>query len=276
MAIWENGYITEERTPPKFLSSSQHPLKLLQSTYSRPEDKIPVQLSEAHKFNSIANMVSSTFKAVGALAFASLAAAAPTTRQVPNYPPTALSSNFRLIANVTGTDLAAPINHYALTSYHTGAGTAYAVLVPNTTPTTGRIFYVNGTAEEVRYNAGNLLSDQGTPLFPGGVSINTDNTVSINGGAGQAGVGLKHFPVAVPELAYLGGGEFYGCVKDLVFGSAVQLFYKQEGSPTPAGCADVSLLPQCSEGSGAEDTFANTVNCYADVAGIDWSVYSAY
>ena len=221
-------------------------------------------------------MVSTTFKALSAMALASLATAAPTTRQVPNYPPTALSSNFRLIANVTGADLATPINDYALTSYHTGAGTAYAVLVPNTTPTSGRIFYVNGTAEEVRYNAANVLSDEGSPLFPGGVSINADNTVSINAGAGEAGVGLKRFPVAVPELAYLGGGEFYGCVKDLVFGSAVQLFFKAEGAPTPAGCADVSLLPQCSEGSGAEDASANTVNCYADVAGIDWSVYSAY
>ncbi|KAH8593033.1 hypothetical protein B0O99DRAFT_226815 [Bisporella sp. PMI_857] len=221
-------------------------------------------------------MVSSIFKAASALALLSTASAAPTTRQVPNYPPTSLSSNFRLVANVTGADLSTPINDYVLTSYHTGAGTGYAVLVPATTPTEGRIFYVNGTAEEVRYNNANLLSDSGVQLFPSGVSINADSTISINAGAGQAGVGLKRFPVPVPELAYLGNGEFYACVKDLVFGPAVQLFYKSGTDvATPAGCADVSLLPQCSEGSGAEDEFANTVNCYADVAGIDWSVYSA-
>jgi len=215
----------------------------------------------------------SSIKAASILAFFStLASTAPSS--FPNYPPTSLSQNFRLVANVTSTDLATPINNYVLTSYHIGAGQAYAVLVPNTTVTTGRIFYINGTAEDVRYNNGNTLSDEGTPLFPGGVTINADSTVSINAGVGEFGIGLTSFPDPISELTAGEEGEFYACFQEVIpGGSAVQLLYKSLDIATPEGCADVSLLPQCSEGSGLVHPLPNTVNCYADVAGIDWTFY---
>lgn len=223
-------------------------------------------------------MSNKILKAASFLTTLSIAIAAPTS--TPIYPPTSQSQNFRLVANVTGTDLIPSINNYVLTSYHTGAGTAYAVLVSNDTETTGRIFYVNGTAEEVRYHDSDILSDGGTPLFPAGLIINPavdggEETVSINAGTGQAGTGLTQFPDPVPELTGTGLDGFYACVNELPSGSAVQLLAKPIGSVTPAGCADVSLLPQCSEGSGLEHPFGNTVNCYADVAGIDWTVYSS-
>lgn len=210
-----------------------------------------------------------------------LASTFPTTRQAPIYPPTQLSSNFRFVANVTdpSCDLAPSINNYVLSSYHIGAGEDYAVLIPNTTYTSGRIFYVNGTATEVRYGASNLLSDGGTPPFPFGVSIlPTTEAVTITAGEGQAGIGLTRFPDPVPKL--YGGQEgdgFYGCLKTapfLPYGDAVVLFYKPYGSETPEGCADVTLLPECSEGSGAVDEFANTLNCYPDVSAIDWTYYN--
>jgi len=72
-------------------------------------------------------------------------------------------------------------------------------------------------------------------------------------------------------------GTFYACQQELFpDATAVQFLFKELGFATPEGCADVSLLAQCSEESGAEDPYANTVNCYADVVGIDWSVYSSY
>lgn len=223
-------------------------------------------------------MLSTVFKTASALALASVTIAAPTT--FPNYPPTLLSQNFRLVANVTSADLVTPINNYVLTSYHTGAGTAYAVLVPNTTVTSGRIFYLNGTASDVRYHNADVLSDGGTPLFPFGVIINSDESVSINAGLGQPGIGLTQFPDPISELsgktAAGEAGDFYACLDDVIpGGEAVQLKFKVLGEETPAGCADVSLLAQCSEGSGAVDEFANTVNCYADVAGIDWEFYDS-
>ena len=134
------------------------------------------------------NIMFSSIKAAAVLAFISVASAAPTARQAPNYPPTSLSDNFRLVAKVTSADQT--FNDYVLTSYHTGAGTAYAVLVPNVTVTDGRIFYLTGTAEEAFYHNDDILPDSGSdPMFPSGVIINTDGSVSINAGLGQPGIG---------------------------------------------------------------------------------------
>jgi hypothetical protein len=199
--------------------------------------------------------------------------AAPTS--APVFPPRSSSENFRLVANVTANDLTPSINDYVLTSYHTGAGQAYAVLVPNTTPTSGRIFYTNGTAEEVRYRRSNVLTDGGSPPFPFGIVINEDESVSVNAGLGSAGLNLANFPDPISKLSAVGKGGFYACEKPLPSGPAVQVFTKAYEEETPAGCADVSLLAQCSEGTGVQHPFAQVSGCYADVAGIDWSIYSA-
>jgi hypothetical protein len=171
--------------------------------------------------------------------------------------------------------LSPSINDYVLTSYHTGAGQAYAVLVPNTTLTSGRIFYTNGTAEEIRYRRSNILSDGGSPPFPFGVVLNEDDSVSVNAGTGTAGVNLALFPDPISRLSAVGKEGFYACEKTLSSGPAVQVFTKAFEEEIPAGCADVNLLAQCSESTGVEHPFAAVSGCYADVAGIDWSIYSA-
>lgn len=224
-------------------------------------------------------MIYSTLSFATVLSLMGMACAAPTATS-PIYPPKTTSANFRLVANVTANDLSPSINNFVLTSYHTGAGTAYAVLVDNTTATTGRIFYINGTAIDVRYNSANVLSDEGSsPLFPAGVSVNAADTageqsVSINAGEGETGVGLTQFPDPISELQFIGGAGFYACKNTLPEGPAIQLLSKAQGQATPAGCADITLLPQCSEGSGAEHPFGQITNCYEDVAGIDWTYYS--
>lgn len=103
--------------------------------------------------------------ATAILAFASAAVAAPQLDK-PISPPWTQSTNFRLVANVTGADLTPSIQDYVLTSYHVGAGQAAAVLVPNDATNPGRQFYVNGTAEDIRYNRGNILTSGGTPVCP--------------------------------------------------------------------------------------------------------------
>jgi hypothetical protein len=220
-------------------------------------------------------MLFSSINLLGAAAILSnLASAAPTA--APVYPTKTTSQNFQLIANVTANDLTPSIQNYVVASYHTGAGEAYAVLMPDLS--SGRIFYVNGTASDVRFGNSNILSDEGlnqaTPPFPAGLAIDPANAVSINAGAGQPGIVLTQFPDPITELAAGGGDGFYACESQLTYGNAVQLFSKGSGE-TPEGCADVTLLPQCSEGSGATHPYGQTVNCYADVAGIDWSVYSS-
>jgi len=43
-----------------------------------------------------------------------------------------------------------------------GAGEGYAVLEQDYS--VGRVFYVNGTAEDLEFNNGDLLTDGGTPV----------------------------------------------------------------------------------------------------------------
>ena len=206
----------------------------------------------------------------------SLTSCAPTS--TPIYPPQIDAQNFYLIANVTSNDLSPSINSYVVASYHVGAGKDLAILTPNVNPASGRIFYVNGTSEEVYYGQSNVLSDEGTPPFAAGVSIasSTSNALLINAGVGQAGIGLTRFPDPITELYATGSEGFYACLSpELGGGSAVQIFV-QNGNDVPESCARITLLPQCStEGSGLEHPDGNLINCYADVAGIDWTVYNS-
>jgi len=225
-------------------------------------------------------MAFTTFKAAGALALLStLVSSAPTS--APIYPPKTDGQYFTLVANVTAGDLTPSINSFVVDSYHVGAGEDYAVLVANTTDggDAGRVFYVNGTANDVHYGTSNLLTNGGTPSVPYGVSINVANatgfqTVSIDGGIGEAGVGLTQFPDPISEL-YFGSyaNGWYACNNGLASGYAVQLFFKTEGTVTPAGCADITLLPQCGE-AAAESADGTLINCYPNVASIDWSYYA--
>ncbi|KAL3418601.1 hypothetical protein PVAG01_10318 [Phlyctema vagabunda] len=221
-------------------------------------------------------MVFSILRSAGALALLTLTTtnAFPTARQAPNYAPTLQSSTFTLVANVTSHDLSPSVNDWVVSSYHTGAGTGYAVLVA--ADQGGREFYVNGTAEEVRYNEASIASDGGSPPFPFGIVINEPaNSVSINAGLGEKGVGLTRFPDPVPKLHGAPNGGWFACNSALPFGDAVQLFSLPLGDTAPEGCASVVLLPQCAADSGVEHPFTNIINCYEDVAGIDWTIYSA-
>lgn len=223
-------------------------------------------------------MVSSILSFASVLAMLGMASSAPTATS-PIFPPKTTSANFRLIANVTANDLSPSINNFVLTSYHIGAGQAYAVLAENADATAGRIFYINGTATDVRYGTSNVLTDGGTPLFPFGITVNPvdasgEQAVSINAGEGQSGVGLTLFPDPISALRVVGGAGFYACTNTLPYGPAVQVLSKAQGQTTPAGCADITLLPQCNEGSGLEHPFGQITNCYTDVAGIDWTVYT--
>lgn len=91
-------------------------------------------------------------------------------------------------------------------------------------------------------------------------------------------MGITIFPEPISKLYAVGGGGFYACERVPFQGaqSAVMLFQKQHyDDVVPTGCAEVVLLPQCSEGSGAVHPTGAVSGCYADVAGIDWTVYSS-
>lgn len=233
-----------------------------------------------------------------------LATAAPTARQTPIYPPTSSSNAFHLIANVTDPShpFGATINTWAVTSYHTGAGFATAVLTPTST---GRTFYVNGTASQVQFGETSILTDGGTPPFPDGWTVQNatqfdpnypaEHTVYINAGAGTPNIGLHRFPDPIPDVYGTSSGTYVACNNTIPYTGAQVVtiqyayatFINASGAfdyekNIPQGCVEIALLPQCTPintlppGSLSSHAFAVEVDCYADVAGIDWTVYSAW
>ncbi|OAA72565.1 hypothetical protein ISF_01638 [Cordyceps fumosorosea ARSEF 2679] len=236
---------------------------------------------------------------IAGLGLAGLAAAAPTTTN-PLYPETSSSTGFNLVLNVTDPswDLDPPVHGTFVTSIHVGPALNY---VGQTSASSGRLFYVNGTATDVRYGNSDTISDGGTPPFPEVLSLLPDqgsatlSTVFLNAGnaAGDGRdyrTGITGFPNPIPELypvtyvacreplAYYGGKEF-------VIIKQAKTTVSEGGQVErniPDGCAPLSLLPQCAElnelpaGSLSSHDFAATTRCYTDVNSIDWPKYHAY
>ena len=86
-------------------------------------------------------------------------------------------------------------------------------------------------------------------------------------------MGLARFPSPVTYLTVLGGSYVACNDATLPYGPAIGLNVRAYDQPVPEGCAEVNLLPQCSAGDGETHEFDNIVNCYEDVASIDWSLY---
>ncbi|KAI1172662.1 hypothetical protein F4777DRAFT_560818 [Nemania sp. FL0916] len=235
-----------------------------------------------------------------ALSAATLASAVPlSSRQiVPHYPPNSLSTGFRLIANVTdpATDLSPPINGQQLNGIHTGAGFNDAVVLPET----GRVFYHNGTAAEIRFGEGSVITDAGTPLFPEGIFVQAatefditypaEHDVSINVGSGTIGVSILDFPSPYFYLTAGAQGTYVVCPRVVPYYNAqynvVRFAYDTFDPATalfvqnvPEGCTAVNLIPECDvlpelpEGSLSSHEFAAETKCYEDVKAIDWTQY---
>ncbi|KAJ6786123.1 hypothetical protein PWT90_02479 [Aphanocladium album] len=234
-----------------------------------------------------------------ALGLAGLAAAAPAATTGPYYPPTVNGNGFNLVLNVTdpSKDLNPPVHGTFVTSIHVGP--AYNYVGQSSNADYARVFYVNGTAQDVRYGNSDIISDGGTPPFPEVLSLVQDEgseTLSTawlnagNGGKGNYKTGIAGFPNPIPELypstyvackeplAYYGGKEFV-VIKQAK--TTVSSDGKVEYN-IPEGCAPLSLLPQCAklndlpEGSTSSHEYAATTRCYEDVNSIDWPKYHAF
>ncbi|KAI1372260.1 hypothetical protein F4677DRAFT_432892 [Hypoxylon crocopeplum] len=240
------------------------------------------------------------------LGLAALVAAAPSAKRqiIPKYPPTAQSNGFFLIANVTdpSTDFTPSIKNWVVTTAHVGAGTDVAVLVPFDAGSSGRIFYQNGTAEEVRYSGTEVLTDGGTPPAPYGFFVQKEDEfdtvytdqhdVWINVGSGT-GTGFTRFPDPYPTMSsFTGAGTFVACNDTVPYYHTnfitLQYAYPITTAPDgswmydpniPEGCTAINLIPQCTElnelpeGSFSSHEFAASTTCYPDVASIDWTQY---
>ncbi|KAI0860356.1 hypothetical protein F4860DRAFT_479583 [Xylaria cubensis] len=242
-------------------------------------------------------MFKTLFAAVGA---ASIASAVPLeSRQViPNYPPNELSTGFRLVANVTdpATDLTPSVDGWELQGIHTGAGFNDAVL----TSESSQIFYHNGTAAEIRFGEGSILSDGGSPPFPFGIYVQgedqfdatypAEHDVTINVGSGTIGVSLLAFPDPYFYLTAHATGTFVACPRTVPYYNqtfnvvrfAYDTFDPDTALPVhnvPEGCTAITLIPECDtlpelpEGSLSSHEYAADSKCYKDVSAINWPEY---
>ncbi|RYO74902.1 hypothetical protein DL764_010646 [Monosporascus ibericus] len=229
------------------------------------------------------------------LTLASAVSAVPlSSRQVPNYPVSSTSLGFKLVANVTGPakDLTPSVNGRYFSTIHTGAGMNDAVLEVDG----GRVFYLNGTASEIRYNEGHVLTDGG--LYSWGIYVQGEDEtgregkheVTVNVGSGTQGVGITRHPEPYAYLSWPAVGAFAACNQFEPYYqknyTTIRFAYDEWNDETalperdiPEGCVAIRLIPECAtleelpEGSQASHEFSQPTRCYDDVSAIDWTQY---
>ena len=151
-------------------------------------------------------------------------------------------------------------NNLLLEPYHIYPAFNYAVLAKESAETPGITGYINGTTTEIKEEEGDLVFDYGSSPPPYGFVIDqvnaTYNPIEINAGNGTQGVFIDQGVIKYHNP--LSGG-FYGeldpltkmdeanigktaCNNTLLYGPAVQVFYKPKVIVTPAGCSDVELV----------------------------------
>ncbi|KHO01429.1 uncharacterized protein MAM_00430 [Metarhizium album ARSEF 1941] len=234
--------------------------------------------------------------AAASLTLIGLSAASPLGERqqvVPNYPSKSASKGFRLVVNVTdpSTDFQPPIQNTYVSSIHVGAGLALVGQGPDAAR--GRIFYQNGTVTQQRYSQSNVLSDSGTPPFPSGLKLVKDpdsetlSTAHLDGGPGQAGIGITRFP---EPYAFLYPETWVACNESLRYYQGQYFVIFKQANTTigddasinpnvPDGCIAVRLVPECTQlndlpaGAIASHEHALDSECYPDVKSLDWAQY---
>ncbi|CAO1603184.1 hypothetical protein XANCAGTX0491_006776 [Xanthoria calcicola] len=173
------------------------------------------------------------------LPLAALAVPTPTASQ-PSDQAITHSRNFTIKSHVLAPAQSGFDNLY-LEPYHIYPAFNYATFWPKSDQTPGIVGFLNGTKHELKNDQGNLLF-----LGGGGVygfiidSVNsTYNPVEINAGTGTKGIYVNQ---GVIKYNNPSSGGFYACNTTLLYGPAVQLFYKPKFITAPKGCADVELV----------------------------------
>ncbi|MDI1486227.1 MAG: hypothetical protein OHK93_005453 [Ramalina farinacea] len=182
--------------------------------------------------------------------------------------PVIQSPYFKLLSRPLDASLTNLTDLY-LESYHIYPTFADAVLEPKTEEANARVGFLNGTQEEFENDnavspsspspCANFCVRKGKPRerkekggngwltcagFPYGFVIDRSFNESyipaeINVGNGTQGIFIDQGVIKVHDP--LSGG-FYACNKTLLYGTAIQLFYKIKYIATPAGCGDVELV----------------------------------
>lgn len=173
---------------------------------------------------------------------------------------------------------------------------------PQSTPTY-EVIVTNvlvGTASEIRYGQGSILSDGGSPPFPYGIYVQNateydytytaEHDVTLDVGSGTIGVSLLAFPDPYFYLTATLPGTYVACPRIVPYYQAeyvvIRYAYDLFNETTalfmrdiPAGCTAITLIPECDtlpelpEGSLSSHAFASPSKCYDDVSAINWPEY---
>lgn len=157
-----------------------------------------------------------------------------------------------------------------------------------------------GTAADIRYAGGSIVSDSGSPPFPEGIYVQKETEhdatypdehgVAINVGSGTIGVSLRAFPDPYFYLTAKAQGSYVACSRNVPYYNQDYIvvrfaYYPSDpntGLPVktiPEGCTAITLIPECDtlaalpEGSLSSHEFAANAKCYQDVSAINWPEY---
>lgn len=207
------------------------------------------------------------------------------------YPQTERSLAFNLIANITDTSKLGifkdPIQNWPLTTTHTGAGIATAILASST----NHLFFVNGTAEEeaamettmrlpplmCRYSqdpeSWGMHFQQSTIAASGYLGIHIDRAER---GAGIIGSTRSPYPI-------LFAPEPFRALKFMVCNETEYVYGRpqygiKQAEEVPDNCAEMVLLAQCTKlwpvpmlNVTEWGWQVREVDCYRNVSAIDWN-----
>ncbi|KAL8662055.1 MAG: hypothetical protein Q9202_005029 [Teloschistes flavicans] len=136
----------------------------------------------------------------------------------------------------------AAFDNLVLEPYHIYPAFNYATLNKKSTQNQGVTGFLNGTKQQLDDEQGYLAFDFGQ----GGVygfkidSVNaTFNPIEINAGPGTDGMYIDQGVIKYNNPT---SGGFYACDSTLLYGPAVQVYFKPKFITTPSGCADVALV----------------------------------
>jgi hypothetical protein len=105
-----------------------------------------------------------------------------------------------------------------------------------------------GTDEEWAVHNTTILTDGGTPPCSWGISVSPITSpdeegrrpVWITSSGGSPGL-----EVHIRSAIQYQGGQFYVCNAMIQFGSAIAIFYREDGDGIPGECVDVELMTHC-------------------------------
>ncbi|CRK33002.1 hypothetical protein BN1708_005954, partial [Verticillium longisporum] len=191
---------------------------------------------------------------------AGLTSASPLAVRQTSYPQKSTSSGFTLVVNVTNpaADFCESINHYTLSSIHVGAGQALAAISTGS----ARVWYVNGTQQEISESKGTVVTDGGTPPFPNGIDIaeaeDSVSAVRVDAGDGTKGVQLTSGSEPYAYLTAPVIGSYIVCNESVPYYQGRKFLLlkhaeteiNEEGeseSNIPEDCVAIRLVPQCAK-----------------------------